>query len=81
MSFRRHGAMAVNQLAAAGCTKACNLVDGVEGDLVEDPQSVHQGKSMQNGWKNSNSAPWVYDSDPERIILEEGASEGFTPEQ
>jgi hypothetical protein len=71
--------MAVNQLAAAGCTKACNIVDGVEGELVEDPQRVHQGKRMQNDWENS--APWVYDIDPERIILEEGASEGFTPEQ
>jgi hypothetical protein len=34
---------------------------------------------MKNGWKNS--APWVYDIDPEKIILEEGASTGFTPKQ
>jgi rhodanese-related sulfurtransferase len=73
------GAMAVNQLAAAGFTKAYNIVDGIEGDLVEDPQSVHHGKRMKNGWKNS--APWVYDIDPEKIILEEGASKGFTPKQ
>jgi hypothetical protein len=25
---------------------------------------------MKNGWKNS--APWVYDIDPEKVILEEG---------
>ena len=65
-------AMAVNQLAAAGFTKAYNIVDGVEGDLVQDPASVFNGKRMKNGWKNS--APWVYDIDPEKVILEEGAS-------
>lgn len=66
------GAMAVNQLAAEGFTNAYNIVDGVEGDLVDDPNSVHHGKRMKNGWKNS--APWVYSIDPERIILEEAAS-------
>ena len=29
---------------------------------------------MKNGWKNC--APWVYDVDPEKIIIEEGASRG-----
>ena len=66
-------AMAVNQLAAAGFTKAYNIVDGVEGDLVQDPESVFHGKRMKNGWKNS--APWVYSIDPEKIILEEVISE------
>jgi rhodanese-related sulfurtransferase len=65
------GAMAVNQLAAAGFTNAYNIVDGVEGDPVEDPESVFFGKRMKNGWKNS--APWAYDIDPEKIILEEAA--------
>jgi rhodanese-related sulfurtransferase len=64
-------AMAVNALAAAGFKKAYNVVDGVEGDLVDDPESVFHGKRMKNGWKNS--APWVYDLDPEQFILEEGA--------
>ena len=32
------GAMAVNQLAAAGFKNAYNIVDGIEGDLVNDPQ-------------------------------------------
>ena len=63
------GASAVNQLAAAGFTRAYNIVDGMEGDLVEDPRSVFFGKRMVNGWKNS--APWVYTMDPEKIILEE----------
>lgn len=66
-------AMAVNQLAAAGFTKAYNIVDGVEGDLVQDPESVFNGKRMKNGWKNS--APWVYSIDPEKVILEETSSE------
>jgi rhodanese-related sulfurtransferase len=73
------GAMAVNQLAADGFTNAYNIVDGIEGDLVKDPQSVFNGKRMVNGWKNS--APWVYDIDPEKVILEEGAAKGFTPAQ
>ena len=66
------GAMAVNQLAAAGFTNAYNIVDGIEGDTVDDPESVFHGKRMKNGWKNS--APWVYSLDPEKIIIEEGAS-------
>jgi rhodanese-related sulfurtransferase len=67
------GAMAVNQLAAAGFKNAYNIVDGIEGDTVDDPESVFHGKRMKNGWKNS--APWVYDVDPEKIIIEEGASQ------
>ena len=66
------GAMAVNQLAAAGFSKAFNIVDGVEGDKVDDPGSVFHGKRMRNGWKNS--APWVCGYDPEKIILKEGVS-------
>ncbi len=38
--FGGRGAMAVNALAAAGFTKAYNIVDGIEGDLVQDPESV-----------------------------------------
>jgi rhodanese-related sulfurtransferase len=67
------GAMAVNQLAAAGFTNAYNIIDGVEGDLVQDPASVFHGKRMKNGWKNT--APWVYSIDPEKIILEETNSQ------
>jgi rhodanese-related sulfurtransferase len=65
-------AMAVNALAAAGFKNAYNIVDGVEGDKVHDPDSVFNGKRMKNGWKNS--APWVYSIDPEKVILEEGTS-------
>ncbi len=66
-------AMAVNKLAAGGFKNVYNIIDGMEGDKVEDPESVFDGKRMKNGWKNSG-LPWVYDIDPEKIILLEGAS-------
>ena len=72
-------AMAVNMLAAAEFTNVYNIVDGFEGDKVTDPGSVFLGKRMKNGWKNS--APWVYDIDPEKIILEEGTTKQTTPEK
>jgi rhodanese-related sulfurtransferase len=56
----------------SGGRSAMAVNDGVEGDLVHDPDSVFDGKRMKNGWKNS--APWVYSIDPERIIIEEGTS-------
>lgn len=62
-------AMAVNKLAGAGFKNAYTIIDGFEGDKVNDPASVFDGKRMKNGWKNS--APWVYTIDPEKIILEE----------
>ena len=65
-------AMAVNQLATAGLKSAYTITDGFEGDKVDDPGSVFNGKRMRNGWKNS--APWVYTIDPEKIILTEVAS-------
>ena len=65
-------AMAVNLLAEAGLDDLYSITDGFEGDKVDDPGSVFHGKRMRNGWKNS--APWIYTIDPERIILEEGAS-------
>ena len=66
-------AMAVNQLAEAGLKNVYTIIDGFEGDKVNDPGSVFNGKRMRNGWKNS--APWIYTIDPEKIILEEVASE------
>ena len=66
-------AMAVNQLAAAGFKNAYNITDGMEGDKVDDPESVFYGKRMKNGWKNSG-LPWIYSIDPEKIILSEGVS-------
>ena len=66
-------AMAVNKLAAAGFKNVYNITDGMEGDKVEDSESVFHGKRMKNGWKNSG-LPWVYTVDPEKIILLEGGS-------
>lgn len=66
-------ARAVDQPAAAGIKDAYTVTDGFEGDKVDDPDSVFfYGKRMKNGWKNS--APCLYTIDPEKIILEEGAS-------
>jgi rhodanese-related sulfurtransferase len=58
-------AMAVNALAKAGFEKVYNIIDGMEGDTVKDPESVHYGKRMKNGWKNS--APWTYEVNPELL--------------
>jgi rhodanese-related sulfurtransferase len=60
-------AKAVDALAKAGFTKAHNIIDGFEGDKVEDPESVHHGKRMRNGWKNS--VPWTYGLDPNLVWL------------
>jgi rhodanese-related sulfurtransferase len=60
-------AMAVNALAKAGFTQVHNIIDGFEGDKVEDPESVYYGKRMRNGWKNA--APWTYRLDPKLVWL------------
>jgi rhodanese-related sulfurtransferase len=60
-------AMAVNALAKAGFMKVHNILDGFEGDKVDDPESIYHGKRMRNGWKNS--APWTYLLDPELVWL------------
>ena len=61
-------AIAVNLLAQAGFKNAYNVIDGMEGDLVEDPDSVFQGQRLKNGWKNSG-CPWTYNLTPDRMIL------------
>ena len=61
-------AMAVNALAAAGYTNAYNIIDGFEGDKVDDPTSPDHGKRRRNGWRNAE-LPWTYDIDPTRSAL------------
>jgi rhodanese-related sulfurtransferase len=61
-------AMAVNLLAAAGFRNVYNIVDGMEGDLVDDPGSVLLGQRLKNGWKNSG-CPWTYKLSPDRMLL------------
>jgi rhodanese-related sulfurtransferase len=64
-------AMAVNALAKAGFVNAYNIIDGMEGDKVDDPGSAYHGKRMRNGWKNSGS-PWTYDVNPELLWVSTG---------
>jgi len=61
-------AIATNMLAQAGFNHAYNIVDGMEGDPVEDPDSVFAGKRMKNGWKNSG-CPWTYSLTPDQMVL------------
>ena len=63
-------ALAVNLLAKAGFTKAYQIVDGMEGDPVKDPDSVFLGQRLKNGWKNSG-ATWTYEFTPERLLRSE----------
>ena len=61
-------AMAVNLLAQAGFKNVYNITDGMEGDAVENPDSVFRGQRLVNGWKNSG-LPWTYRVDPDRMVL------------
>ena len=62
-------ALAVNQLAKAGFVNVYNIIDGMEGDNVDDPGSVYNRKRMRNGWKNSG-LPWTYDLSPQLCWLD-----------
>lgn len=59
-------ALGVNLLAEAGYSKVYQIVDGMEGDSIEDPENVFQGKHLKNGWKNSGN-PWTYEIDPRNM--------------
>lgn len=61
-------AMAINTLAAAGFTRVYNILDGMEGSTVDDPDSVFRDMRIRNGWKASG-LPWTYDLDPGRMAL------------
>jgi rhodanese-related sulfurtransferase len=61
-------AIAANFLAKAGFTQVYNIIDGMEGDSVTDPESVFVGQRMKNGWKNSG-LPWTCDLTPDRMSL------------
>jgi rhodanese-related sulfurtransferase len=63
-------AIAANLLAKAGFTHVHNIVDGMEGDTVDDEDSVYAGQRMKNGWKNAG-CPWTYTLTPERLLLPE----------
>ena len=55
-------AMAINMMAAAGYTRAYNILDGMEGDEVKDADSVFDGMRRKNGWVMSG-LPWTYELD------------------
>jgi rhodanese-related sulfurtransferase len=61
-------AMAINLLAREGFTKLYNIIDGMEGDLVDDPNSVFRGQRLKNGWKNSG-CPWTYTLTCDRLVV------------
>ena len=63
-------AIAANLLVKAGFTQVHNIIDGMEGDPVDDPDSVFNGQRMRNGWKNSG-CPWTCDLTPDRMLLPE----------
>lgn len=65
--------MAINVMAKAGYTTVWNIVDGMEGGQVKDPDSVFDGMRMKNGWKNSG-LPWTYEIDRDRMVLPERES-------
>jgi rhodanese-related sulfurtransferase len=68
-------AIAVNLLAQAGYRHVYNIVDGMEGDTVDDVSSVFHGQRVKNGWKNSG-APWTYKPSPERMVVTQTPQEG-----
>ena len=61
-------AIAANFLAKAGFKNVYNIIDGMEGDPVQNPASVFQGQRLVNGWKNSG-CPWTYNLTPDRMLL------------
>jgi len=61
-------AWATNMLAKAGFTNVYNVIDGFEGDKVDDPDGAYHGKRMKNGWKNFG-LPWTYDIDTELLWI------------
>ena len=63
-------AIAVNLLAKAGFKHVYNIIDGMEGDAVTDPDSVFLGQRLKNGWKNSG-CPWTYKLTPDRMLIPE----------
>lgn len=62
----QRSAKAVAKLAAAGFTNVYTMVDGFEGDKVEDKANPEFGQRVLNGWRNAK-LPWTYDLDGKLI--------------
>ena len=73
LMYRSSGrsAIAVNMLAQAGFKHVYNIVDGMEGDVNADSESVAQAQPLKDGWKNSG-CPWSKKLTPERMVLPKG---------
>jgi len=63
-------ALAVDVLADAGYGNVYNILEGMEGERVNDPRSVFHRKRMVNGWKNAG-LPWTYDLEPAQMRFPE----------
>lgn len=67
-------AWAVNQMALAGFTNVYNIIDGFEGDTVDDAESVFNGLHMRNGWKNSG-LPYTFSTNPVQMRIPKNESD------
>jgi rhodanese-related sulfurtransferase len=65
-------AIAVNLLAQAGFKNVYNIIDGMEGDVNGDSDSVSQSKELASGWKNTG-CPWTKTLTQERMVLPQAA--------
>lgn len=63
-------AIAINILAKEGYSNVYQIIDGFEGDIIEDQENVFIGKRMMNGWKNAG-CPWSYELDREKLLVSE----------
>lgn len=61
-------AIAANMLAKAGFTNVFNIIDGMEGDVNADSESVAQAQPLKAGWKNSG-CPWTKKLTLDRMVL------------
>ena len=61
-------AMAIKTMTAAGYSRVFNILDGMEGDEVKDPDSVFDGMRRKNGWVMSG-LPWTYELDPATMAV------------
>lgn len=60
--------MAINILAKVGFKSVYNIIDGIEGDIVNDADRVFNSQRMKNGLKDSG-LPWKYDIVPEMMVI------------
>lgn len=64
-------AKATDALAQAGFTNVYNIIDGMEGDMVNEPGNPNHGRRLKNGWKNAG-LHWTYDVNPELLWISKG---------